>query len=100
MQAIALAGSWNIGARLNHVVVLRRDDNWQLMATKLKLHDALFGKRPCPAGEIWLHDSDVVILPKQPIQWTGDLIELIFTRGIYGVVPMFYAINFAKLSTI
>jgi polysaccharide export outer membrane protein len=100
MQAIALAGSWNIGAQLRHVVVLRRDDNWQLMATRLDLHRAFFGKEPCPEDEIWLRDSDIVIVPKRPIQWTGDLIEMFFTRGVYGVVPAVYSFQFAKLSTL
>ena len=100
LQAVALAGSWNIGAKLDHVVVLRRDDQWRLMATRLDLHDALFGREPCPPDEIWLRDSDVIIVPKRPIQWTGDLIEMFFTRGLYGVVPMQYSVNFSKLSSI
>jgi polysaccharide export outer membrane protein len=100
MQAIALAGSWNIGAKLNHVVVLRRDENWQLVATRLQLHDAFFGKKPCPDAEIWLRDSDIVIVPKSRIQWTGDLIELFFTRGLYGVLPVNGVFQLRNLSVI
>ena len=100
MQAIALAGSWNIGAKLNHVIVLRRDENWQLVATRLQLHDAFFGKMSCPDGEIWLRDSDIVIVPKSRIQWTGDLIELFFTRGLYGVLPVNGAFQLRNLSII
>ncbi|MBT6153906.1 MAG: polysaccharide biosynthesis/export family protein [Planctomycetaceae bacterium] len=100
MQAIALAGSWNIGAKLNHVIVLRRDENWQLIATRLPLHDAFFGKTSCPDGEIWLRDSDIVIVPKSRIQWTGDLIELFFTRGLYGVLPINGAFQLRNLSVI
>lgn len=100
MQAIAMAGGWNTGAYLQHVVVLRRDENWQLMATKLDLHAALFGKRPCPADEIWLRDSDLVLLPKSPLRTADDFIELAFTRGLYGLFPMYTTFNFAKLSTI
>jgi hypothetical protein len=37
MQAIAMAGSWNVGAHLSHVVVFRRDENWQLMATRVNI---------------------------------------------------------------
>lgn len=91
MMAISMAGGWKIGAKLNHIVILRRDNEWNLMATKLKLHNALFGLQPCPTDEIWLRDSDVVIVPKRPIQWTGDLIEMYLTRGLYGVVPIFYS---------
>ena len=36
IQAIALAGSWNIGANLKQVIVFRRDDEWRLMATRVE----------------------------------------------------------------
>jgi polysaccharide export outer membrane protein len=101
MQAIALAGSWKVGGNLREVVVFRRGDDWRLMATKLDVWDALYGKKPCPAGEIWLNDSDIVVIPKQKILVADDWIELIFTRGVYGVVPFQgMAINFSKLSSI
>ena len=97
MQAIALAGSWNVGAHLQHVVVFRRDENWNLMATKLDIHGALFGKRPCPADEIWIRDSDIVLLPKSPLLHTDDMIDLIFTRGIYSVFPIRFNYNFSQV---
>lgn len=86
-QAIALASGWNNGGNLREIVIFRRTDDWQLMATKLDMRGALLGKKPCPADEIWLRDSDVVIVPKSSILLTTDFIELVFTRGIYGVVP-------------
>jgi polysaccharide export outer membrane protein len=100
MQAISLAGSWTNGAKLESVVVLRRDENWNLMATRLNLRDALFGRQPCPPDEIWLRDGDVVIVPKTNIQWTGDLIELFFTRGIYGVLPIGGSVSIGELSVL
>lgn len=100
IQALSMAGGWNVGAYLRHVVVFRRGDDWRLLATRLDLHGALYGKQPCPAGEIWLSDSDVVIVPKHPVLATDEFIELVFTRGIYGVFPTTFAINFAKLSTL
>lgn len=87
MQSIALAGGWNNGGNLREIVVFRRGDDWQLMATKLDMRGALLGKRPCPADEIWLRDSDVVVVPKSAILLADDFIELVFTRGIYGVIP-------------
>jgi len=87
MQAIAMAGGWNVGGNLNHVVVFRRDDCWQLMATQLQIFKALYGHKPCPADEIWLRDSDVVVVPKRAILVVDDAISLIFTRGLYGVIP-------------
>lgn len=100
MQAIALAGSWNIGAHLRHVVVLRRDENWHLMATKLNIQAALQGRRPCPADEIWIRDSDLVIVPQNHLLKADNFIELVFTRGIYGVIPLDFTANFAKLSSL
>lgn len=98
MQAIALAGSWRLGANLNQVVVFRRGDDWQLMATMLDVRGALYGKRPCPADEIWLSDSDIIVVPKSPILVVDDAIELVFTRGIYGVLP--FSVTFTKLGSI
>ena len=100
IQALAMAGSWNVGAHLKQIVIFRRGDDWRLLATAVDLHGALHGKQPCPAGEIWLSDSDVVIVPKSPILVANDFIELVFTRGIYGVFPMSASLNFAKLSSL
>ncbi len=101
MQAIALAGSWNVGANLRQVVVFRRGDDWRLLATMLDLQGALYGKRPCPADEIWLNDSDIVVVPKSPILWANEFIDQVFTRGIYGVIPFQgININFSKASTL
>jgi polysaccharide export outer membrane protein len=88
MQAIAMAGSWNVGANLRQVVVFRRADDWRLLATMVNLQGAmLYANDACPAGEIWLNDSDVVILPKGKILLCDDFIQLVFSRGVYGVVP-------------
>ena len=90
MQAVALAGGWNIGANLNKVVVFRRDENWRLMATKLDIFAALYGNSPCPADEIWLRDSDVVVVPKRGLLVADELIELTFTRGLYSIFPILF----------
>ncbi len=100
LQAIAMAGSWNNGAHLEQVVVFRRDDNWRLVATMVDLRAALRGKTPCPEGEIWLSDSDVIIVPKGPILESTDFIELVFTRGIYGVMPFSTSYAFESLTTL
>jgi polysaccharide export outer membrane protein len=100
LQALSMAGSWNVGANLNQIVIFRRGDDWRLMATMVDLRAALFGKKPCPPGEIWLSDSDVIIVPKGRILAADDFIELVFTRGIYGVFPLSSSINFAKLGSL
>lgn len=86
-QAIALAQGWNVGAHLNQIVIFRRAHDWRLIATKVDIRGALFGKRPAPSDELWLRDSDVVIVPKAPIKTATDVINLIFTSGVYQVAP-------------
>lgn len=86
-QAIALAQGWNVGANLNEIVIFRRTHDWRLIATKVDIRGALFGCRPAPSDELWLRDSDVVIVPKTPLKSATDAIDLIFTRGVYSVAP-------------
>jgi polysaccharide biosynthesis/export protein len=100
LQAISMAKSWRVGANLRQIVVFRRGDDWRLMATMLNLEAALFGNQPCPPGEIWIDDSDVVIVPKGKILIADDFIDLVFTRGIYGVFPLTSQISFIKASSL
>lgn len=95
MQAISMAGSWTVGARIRDVVVFRRADDWRLMATKLDLKDALLGDAPCPEGEIWVSDADLIIVPRSRLLRTTNFIELVFTRGIYGVIPVTSGISYS-----
>lgn len=89
MGAIALAGGWNQGANLRQVVVFRRGEDWRLMATMLDVQGALYGRRPTPADEIWLSDTDVVVVPKTKIQVADEVIDQFFSRGLYSLFPQF-----------
>lgn len=100
MQAIALAGGWVNGGNLRQVVVFRRAEDWRLLATRLDIRGALYGERPAPADEIWLRDSDVVVVPKMPIRRLDDLIELYLTRGVYSAFPIFFNYSLNNSSTI
>ena len=73
MQALALAGRWTPGSNLRQVVVFRRGPDWRLMATMLDLRGALYARRPVPADDIWLNDSDIVLVPKTPIQQVDEV---------------------------
>jgi polysaccharide export outer membrane protein len=95
LQAISLAGGWNYGGNLWKTIVFRRGDDWRLMATMLDLRDPLYGKSPCPAGEIWLNDSDIVLVPKTKVLVANNVIDLLFTHGLYGVVPFTTATSFS-----
>ena len=95
-----MAGSWRVGANLRQIVVFRRGDDWRLLATMIDLQAALLGNNPTPRGEIWIDDSDIIIVPKSPILIADDFIDLVFTRGLYGVFPMYTTLNFTKLSSL
>jgi polysaccharide export outer membrane protein len=94
MQSIALAGGWNNGGNLRQIVVFRRAEDWRLLATKLDIRGALYGERPQPADEIWLRDSDIVAVPKSSIQRVDDVLELVFTRGVYRAFPISFGYQF------
>ena len=100
MQAIATAGSWNNGAHINQIVVFRRAEDWRLIATVLDLRAAMLGRRPCPGNEIWVSDADLIIVPKSKILRTDNYIELLFTKGLYGIVPFSGSVSFTNLSTL
>ena len=102
MGAIALGGGWNVGANLRQVVVFRRGEDWRLMATMVDVRGALYGRRPVPADEIWLNDSDIVVVPKTAIQATDEVIGQFFTNGLYSLFPQFAngQFNFQNFSTL
>ncbi len=102
MGAIALGGGWNIGANLRQVVVFRRGEDWRLMATMVDIRGALYGRRPTPAGEIWLNDSDIVVVPKTKIQATDEIINQFFSNGLYSLFPQFAngQFNFQNFSSL
>ena len=68
----------------------------------LDLRGALYGRRPNPADEIWLSDSDIVLVPKNPIEAVDEVIEQVFTRGLYAAVPLelIYGQGFNTVSSI
>lgn len=88
MQAIATAGGWNVGANIEQVVIFRRDENWRLVATMVDLRQALLGRRSHPAGEIFVADYDLVIVPKSKILLFDNWAQLVFTNGIYAILPI------------
>ena len=100
MQSIALAGGWNNGGNLRQIVVFRRAEDWRLLATKIDVRGGLYGERPAPSDEIWLRDSDVVVVPKMPIRRLDDLIELYMTRGVYSAFPIFFNYQLNGASTV
>jgi polysaccharide export outer membrane protein len=100
MQALSLAGGWNVGGNLRQAVIFRRGDDWRLMATLVDIRGALYGKVPTPADELWVNDSDVVVVPKAPIKVFNDYVNLGMTQGLYSVAPFRAFGSFSMLSTV
>jgi polysaccharide export outer membrane protein len=100
MQSIALAGGWNVGGNLRQVTIFRRGDDWRLLAAMFDVRGALYGKVACPADEVWINDSDVVVVPKAPIRVFDDYVRLIFTQGLWSIVPFYQTVAFTNLTTL
>lgn len=102
MMALALAGDAKIGANRRQIVVFRRGHDWRILATMLDLQGALYGRRPVPADDIWLNDSDIVLVPKNVLQIADEAIEQVFTRGLYSAVPsdFIWGLNAADSSSL
>ena len=67
LQSIALAEGDLQGGNLRNVIVFRRDESWRLTATRLDLAGAIHGRKPLPSDEIFIRDSDIVLVPRKPI---------------------------------
>ena len=86
-QALALAGGWRNGGKLNEIIVFRRDQDWRLMGLRVNLREGFTARGPLQSDDVWLRDSDVVLIPKRPIVHLADAIELYFTRTLYALFP-------------
>lgn len=87
LQAVALAQGFNEGGNIRQIIVIRRDQNWKLTATKLDLAGALYGKRPQPSDEIWLQKDDIIIIPKKPIQRFSEAVNQYLSNTLYQIFP-------------
>ena len=94
LGVLAMAGDTKIGANSRQIVVFRRGDDWRLLATMVDVHGAKYARRPAPADDIWINDSDVVVVPKSPIHVANEFIAQFFTNGLYGMFPQFAFGNF------
>jgi polysaccharide export outer membrane protein len=86
-QALALAQGAVPGANTREIVIFRRAEDWRLLATRVDIRGAHLGKVPTPADEIWLRDSDLIIVPPTPIARFDNFVSQVFTQGIYGIFP-------------
>ncbi len=101
LQAISMAGSWRVGANLRQIVVFRRGDDWRLLATMIDLEGGPVGPPALPArAKSGSTTPTWSSCPRARSCMADDFINLVFTRGIYGVFPLNATLNFAKISTL
>jgi len=100
MMALSMAGGRVNGGNFREIVVFRRAEDWRLLATRIDLNGAINGTRPAPSDEIWLRDSDIVVVPRMPMRRADDLIELYFTRGLYSAFPIGFGYSLNGTSTV
>ena len=92
-QAIAQAGGYLLGSELHAVVLIRYREGCP-RAVKLDLHSAIhqdykWGHSVDLKDDILLADGDVIVIPRDAIEDTDDIIRRVFTLGLYGVVPTY-----------
>ncbi len=99
LGAIAMAKGDLPGGNLRQVVVFRRGENFELYSTLLDVRQAVLGREAHPCDEIWVRDGDVIILPRTPVKVMNNFVRMVFTEGIYGVMPFrtFYDLTPAEL---
>jgi polysaccharide export outer membrane protein len=87
MQGLTLAGGWTKECNLRQVIVLRRTEDWRIMATGVDLRSAARGTAPCIANDIWLRDGDLVVVPENHWFSTTDLFESLSARHLRNLPP-------------
>jgi polysaccharide export outer membrane protein len=92
LDAISMAGSYTTEARLGDVVVIRNDGLERPVAFKLDIAAAL--KRGETFANVRIKPADIIYVSKSKLSSTNDLIEKIFTKGIYSIMPFTTVFSF------
>ncbi len=81
-------GPINQRANLRNIVIVRRAEDWRMLATVVDLASLHYGKVLTHPDDIWLRDGDIVIVPPKTVTRMADFIEEAFSRGVYGLFPL------------
>jgi polysaccharide export outer membrane protein len=104
MQSIAMAGGITAAsaAKLEHIVIFRRGPDWRMMATLLDLQGPVVSGHinHRQVDELWVADSDVLLVPKSALLVLDEYLDLIFARGLYNIVPFNATVNFTAVSSL
>ncbi|GAB6036602.1 polysaccharide export protein [Fundidesulfovibrio butyratiphilus] len=85
LAVMARAGGIRTTANLSNVIIFRNDGLDRPMAIKVDLSETT--DKALSATNITLHPADIVYVPKGAIDNFNDLVNKIFTKGLYTIVP-------------
>ena len=92
IDAMAVAGGYTKQAYLGDIVVFRNDGLERPVAFKLDIASSL--KRGSYFANVRVKPADIIYVPKSKISSTNDLLEKIFTKGIYTIMPFSTVFSF------
>jgi polysaccharide export outer membrane protein len=85
LNALTLAGGFKRSGELEEIAVFRNEGLERPISFKVDIKTAL--KAGIPLTNIKLKPGDIIYVPKTRLDERNDMIEKIFTRGIWAVVP-------------
>jgi polysaccharide biosynthesis/export protein len=85
MNALTLAGGFRRSGELEEIAVFRNEGLERPISFKVDLKRAL--KAGVSLTNIKLKPGDIIYVPKTRLDERNDIIEKVFTRGIWAVVP-------------
>ena len=85
LNALTLAGGFKRSGELEEIAVFRNEGLQRPISFKVDIKTAL--KAGVPLTNIKLKPGDIIYVPKTRLDERNDIIEKVFTRGIWAVVP-------------
>ena len=85
LTALTLSGGFKKSAELEEIAIFRNEGLERPIAFKVDIRTAL--KTGIALTNIKLKPGDIIYVPKTRLDETTDMIEKIFTKGIYAVLP-------------
>lgn len=85
LDGISMAGGLKKTAYTKEIIIFRNDGLERPIAMQVNLEPVL--EQGMTYADLRLKPADIVFVPKGPIDKFDDLVEKVFTKGIYAVLP-------------
>jgi len=93
LDAITMAHGHKKSACLSDVIVFRNDGLAKPVVFKIDLESALKHGTTYYAG-LTVKPADIIYIPKTKLDNFNDIVEKVFTKGIYAIVPFQATVNY------